>query len=115
MALPNYMIAPACRNCKGFSGDDIPDYFCNRHGLAVVPDYTCDDYTPDERHEGSQRTPSLAAVPTRDLVAELATREGVVQYIAGHEDRYQVRVRPEDGDGHAKFDLGPATILVVVD
>lgn len=57
----------------------------------------------------------LASIPTRDLVAELTTREGVVQYLVGVEDRYLVRVRPEQGDTRTKFDLGPATLLVVVD
>ena len=57
----------------------------------------------------------LKAVPTRDLVAELVTREGVTQHTVGVEDRYLVRVRPEHGDARTKFDLGPATLLVVVD
>ena len=57
----------------------------------------------------------LKAVPTCDLVKELATREGVTPHLVGVEDRYLVRVRPEQGDTHTKFDLGPATILVVVD
>ena len=57
----------------------------------------------------------LKVITTRDLVAELARREGVCRYVAGPQDRYRVRVRPEEDEGCAKFDLGPATILVVVD
>lgn len=58
---------------------------------------------------------SLADVPTCDLVAELATREGVTEYVAGVQDRYLVRVKTDDGVSRVDFDLGPATILVVVD
>jgi hypothetical protein len=115
MAPPKYKPAPACRNCKVFSGEDIPDYFCNRHGLSVVPDYICDDYTPDEYHEEIQRAPNLISISTCDLVAELATREGVTEYVAGVQDRYLVRVKTDEGVSRVDFDLGPAVILVVVD
>ena len=57
----------------------------------------------------------LKAVSTRDLVAELATREGVTRHLVGVEDLYYLRVRSGQGDTHTTFDLGPATILVVVD
>ena len=58
---------------------------------------------------------SLADVPTCDLVVELATREGVTWHLVGVEDLYYLRVRSGQGDTHTTFDLGPATILVVVD
>ena len=58
---------------------------------------------------------SLADVPTCDLVAELATREGVTEYVAGVQDRYLVRMKTDEGVSRVDFDLGPATILVVVD
>lgn len=58
---------------------------------------------------------NLKEVPTCDLVAELVTREGVSQYVAGPQDRYHVKVRTVDAVTTADFDLGPATILVVVD
>ena len=57
----------------------------------------------------------LRVVPTCDLVKELATREGVTEFIAGPQDRYHVRTKTCDGVSHADFGLGPATILVVVD
>ena len=57
----------------------------------------------------------LKAVPTCDLVKELATREGVTQFLVGVEDGYLVRVCPERDESYGKSDLGPATILVVVD
>ena len=57
----------------------------------------------------------LKAVSTRDLVAELATREGVTRHLVGVEDLYYLRVHSGQGDTHTTFDLGPATILVVVD
>ena len=57
----------------------------------------------------------LKAVSTRDLVAELATREGVTEFTVGVEDGYLVRVCPERDESYGKSDLGPATILVVVD
>ena len=57
----------------------------------------------------------LSSVPTRDLVKELATREGVDQYAAGVEDWYLVRIAPNAGARNDSFDRGPATILVVVD
>ena len=58
---------------------------------------------------------SLADVPTCDLVAELATREGVTEFTVGVEDGYLVRVCPERDESYGKSDIGPATILVVVD
>lgn len=58
---------------------------------------------------------NLAGVPTCDLVAELATREGVTEYVAGVQDRYLVRTKSDQGISRVDFDLGPATILVVVD
>jgi hypothetical protein len=58
---------------------------------------------------------SLADVPTCDLVAELATREGVTEYVAGVQDRYLVRVTTDDWDSRVDLDRGPAVILVVVD
>jgi hypothetical protein len=58
---------------------------------------------------------SLADVPTCDLVAELATREGVTEYVAGVQDRYLVKVKTDEGVSRVDFDLGPAVILVVVD
>lgn len=58
---------------------------------------------------------SLADVPTCDLVAELATREGVTEYVARVQDRYLVRVKTDDGTSRVEFDLGPAVIMVVVD
>ena len=58
---------------------------------------------------------SLADVPTCDLVAELATREGVTEYVAGVQDRYLVRTKSDQGISRVDFDLGPAVILVVVD
>ena len=57
----------------------------------------------------------MTDVPTCDLVAELATREGVTEYVAGGQDRYLVRVKTDEGVSRVDFDLGPATILVVVD
>ena len=57
----------------------------------------------------------LTSIPTCDLVAELATREGVVRYLVGVEDGYLVRVCPERDESYGRSDLGPATILVVVD
>ena len=54
-------------------------------------------------------------VPTCDLVAELATREGVTEFTVGVEDGYLVRVCPERDESYGKSDIGPATILVVVD
>ena len=115
MPLPKYKAAPACRNCKVFSGEDIPDYFCNRHGLSVVPDYICDDYTPDKYHEEIQRAPNLTPISTCDLVKEIATREGVTEFTVGVEDGYLVRVCPERDESYGKSDIGPAIILVVVD
>ncbi len=55
----------------------------------------------------------LSSVPTRDLVAELATREGVTEFVAGVEDWYLVRIAPNTGARNDSFDRGPATILVV--
>lgn len=57
----------------------------------------------------------LSSIPTRDLVKELATREGVTEYVAGVQDRYLVRTKSDQGISRVDFDLGPATILVVVD
>ena len=57
----------------------------------------------------------LDSISTRDLVAELATREGVTRHLVGVKDLYYLRVRSGQGDTHTTFDLGPATILVVVD
>ena len=57
----------------------------------------------------------LKAVSTRDLVAELATREGVTEYVAGPQDRYLVRVMTDEWVSRVDIDLGPAVILVVVD
>ena len=57
----------------------------------------------------------LDSISTRDLVAELATREGVTEYVAGAQDRYLVRTKTDDGISRVDFDLGPAVILVVVD
>jgi hypothetical protein len=54
----------------------------------------------------------LKAVSTRDLVAELATREGVTRHLVGVEDLYYLRNSAAISDlAH----LVPATILVVVD
>lgn len=58
---------------------------------------------------------NLKEVPTCNLVKELATREGVTEYVAGPQDRYLVRTKTDDGISHVDFDLGPAVILVVVD
>jgi len=58
---------------------------------------------------------NLSSIPTRDLVKELATREGVTEYVAGVQDRYLVRTKSDQGISRVDFDLGPATILVVVD
>ena len=54
----------------------------------------------------------LKAISTRDLVAELATREGVTRHLVGVEDLYYLRNSAAISDlAH----LVPATILVVVD
>ncbi|WP_461369549.1 hypothetical protein [Candidatus Darwinibacter acetoxidans] len=57
----------------------------------------------------------LDSISTRDLVKEIATREGVTRHLVGVEDLYFLRVRSGQGDTHTTFDLGPAVILVVVD
>jgi hypothetical protein len=57
----------------------------------------------------------LKAVSTRDLVAELATREGVTEHVARPHDQYLVKTKVYDGVSRADFGLGPAVILVVVD
>ncbi len=57
----------------------------------------------------------LDSISARDLVKEIATREGVTEYVAGPQDRYLVRTKTDDGISRVDFDLGPATILVVVD
>lgn len=58
----------------------------------------------------------LSSVPTCDLVAELATREGVTEYGIGVEDRYLLQIAyPETKSCGETCDTGPATILVVVD
>lgn len=58
---------------------------------------------------------TLSSIPTCDLVTELATREGVTEFVAGLQDRYLVKVKADDGVTTTNFDLGPAIILVVVD
>ena len=57
----------------------------------------------------------LDSISTRDLVAELATREGVTEHVARPHDQYLVRTKVDDGVSRADFGLGPAVILVVVD
>ena len=57
----------------------------------------------------------LDSISTCDLVKEIATREGVTEYVAGPQDRYLVRTKADDGASRVEFDLGPAVILVVVD
>ena len=57
----------------------------------------------------------LDSISTRDLVKEIATREGVAEYVAGVQDRYLVRVMTDEGVSRVDIDLGPAVILVVVD
>ena len=59
--------------------------------------------------------PTSSQIPTCDLVKEIATREGVTEYVAGPQDRYLVRTKADDGISRVDFDLGPAVILVVVD
>ncbi len=58
---------------------------------------------------------SLADVPTRDLVAELATREGVQQLGVGVTGFYQILITHFGMGSSQGSDFGPATILVVVD
>ena len=58
---------------------------------------------------------NLKGIPTCDLAKEIATREGVTEYVAGPQDRYLVRTKADDGTSCVEFDLGPAVILVVVD
>lgn len=57
----------------------------------------------------------LSSVPTRDLVAELATREGVDRYPVGVEGLYQLLITHPGMGCCEAVDRGPATVLVVVD
>jgi len=118
MAPPNYRLGRCCANCSEGHGSGInAGWYCSWHGgRPVARECVCDDWTPEIRVLPIDRPPqTLATVPTCDLVAELAAREGVVRYLVGVEDGYLVRVCPERDESYGRSDLGPATILVVVD
>ncbi|MFA7121116.1 MAG: BC1881 family protein [Bacilli bacterium] len=118
MAPPNYRLGRCCANCSEGHGSGInAGWYCSWHGgRPVARECVCDDWTPEIRVLPIDRPPqTLATVPTCDLVKELAAREGVTEFVAGVQDRYHVKVRTVDAITTADFDLGPATILVVVD
>jgi len=70
-------------------------------------------------HAATVMQETLSGIPTNDLIAELATREGVELYQVKDEEKYIVQKIWNDGNGFIAQTLesyeGPIRIITVVD